>query len=80
MAGSITAWQTAAANWRTAVNGFVNASVGSVGLVCVHRFRKAGATPTNPRGQLPTPFVDFLGVPSVDTRICSQRRRTGRSR
>lgn len=77
---AITAWTSAAAAWRTAVNALVLSDSATIGLVCVHRYKKSLVTPTNPKGAIPTPFVDFLGAPSVDTRIDSQRRRLGRDR
>ena len=67
----ISSYQANAVSFRATINGAVN-STGPVRLVCVHRQLH--------RAVLLPPTTDELGVPVIDSRIDSQRRRLGRDR
>lgn len=68
----VTALTAGMVSFRGTVNTNTVNSTGPVELVCVHRILN--------KIHLPVPTVDAVGVPSMDTRVDSQRRRLGRDR
>lgn len=69
---TVTSFQTAAANFRTACNGVTAPVGGPLTMVCVHRFRDGA--------KLVPPQTSAITAVAVDNRIDSQRRRLGPDR